>query len=166
MKYPDNYPYIEPCPGCFENFLLKLKGLGGNHMFMSNGDFTLFRFMVAMAKMFPGCTIRVCVYCLMEETVEKAKKLLEENKVSLIVFYYNRTDFEVSVYKDVKNLAMYEVDAVAYYVQAELNSALFTVTGVTQQGLPSRNVEVFTYIGDIDQQIMLRKAFIRQLKKH
>lgn len=168
MKYPDDYPFIAPCPGCFENFLTDLWRQGDNTLFVSNGDFTCFRFAKAFGKIFPGCHVRLGVFLLESETLDKPGILLDNKSLSSVDIFYKIADDSLRDKSVRSDIRLHQVDTLSFFIQAEKDDKpLMTIQGFMQQRIPSRSVELFTLIANQEQQNHIRRVFTRMaLNKH
>lgn len=158
---PYNYPYIEPCPGCFENFLISLRDMPGNPIFFSNGDFTVYRFARAFSKILPGCKLTLSVYLLEELTLSRLKRLHDDGLLSSIhIFCKQMTDGCESL-EIPPEIKITQADTQAFFIQAESKESRLTVLGFLQQTYPSRSLEMFTFVNDDRQQKLILSAMRR-----
>ena len=158
---PLNYPYIEPCPGCFENFLLSLSKMPGNPIFFANGDFTVYRFARAFSKILPGCKLTLSVYLLEELTISRLKHLYDDGLVSSIHIFCKKITEECEAIDIPLNIKITQADTQAFFIQAESKETRLTVLGFLQQTYPSRSLEMFTFVNDERQQKLILSAMRR-----
>jgi len=158
---PFNYPYIEPCPGCFENFLISLSKMSGNPIFFANGDFTVYRFARAFSKILPGCKLMLSVYLLEELTLSRLKKLYEDGLLSSIHIFCKQMTEECESLEIPPEIKITKADTQAFFIQAELQETRRTVLGFLQQTFPSRSLEMFTFVNDDRQQKLIISAMRR-----
>ena len=158
---PLNYPYIEPCPGCFENFLLSLRNMPGNPIFFANGDFTVYRFARAFSKILPGCNLTLSVYLLEDLTLSRLKKLYEDGLLSSIHIFCKQLAEECESLELPPGIRITQADTQAFFIQAESHETRLTVLGFLQQTYPSRSLEMFTFVNDDRQQKLILSAMRR-----
>ena len=158
---PLNYPYIEPCPGCFENFLLSLRNMPGNPIFFANGDFTVYRFARAFSKILPGCKLYLSVYLLEELTLCRLKQLCDDGLASYIHIFCKKMTEECETLDIPLKIKITLADTQAFFIQAESKETRLTVLGFLQQVYPSRSLEMFTFVNDEKQQKLILSAMRR-----
>lgn len=161
---PDSYPYLEPCPGCFENSLRALSERPGSPVFFSNGDFTLERLLTAFSKLAGGGCLILCTYRLEKKTVEHIRALMEQGLFDMAMVFCtinaSGTDTDMK-----GNLRVVQCAMNAFIVQAHNDHRSITLSGLFMQGLCSHGLEMFTLHNDPADQALIRKTLFSKYRK-
>lgn len=161
---PDSYPFLEPCPGCFENALQALSERGGSPLFFSNGDFTLERLLTALSKIVTGGELVLCIYRLEKRTVERVQELLEMGGFTYATLFCTMDTSGITLPQDSK-LRVIECGMNAFIVQAFNTGRSITLSGLFMQGLCSHGLEMFVVHNDPAEQLLVRKTLFTRFKK-
>ena len=156
-----SYPFVEPCPGCFENTLMGFSDEPGSVTFMGAGDFSLKRLLTAFGKLMQGSDLLVCLFYLSPKTIDLLQEMLSNNSFkSISVLYCESDNFRMSTIDD-KRLRLVQTRINTCLVSAENSARMVTVTGNISQ-TPTHTIELFTWINDNEQQAAIRRAMLRK----
>lgn len=165
MKRPNDYPFIAPCPGCFENFLLSLSESEHNEIFFGNGDFTVVRLMTGLSKILVGCHLTISLYLLDKSTVNALATMIYSGHITGADVYFRKAgNVESDLDRLPDSLRLIPCDTLVFLAQASRNERMITVTGFLSQDFPSRSLELYTMINDKEQQKIINKTLKKILK--
>lgn len=164
-KLPSTYPFLEPCPGCFENAIQALSEQPGSPVFFGNGDFTLTRMLTALCKLVPDPEIMICTYTCMPETLADIHSLVKKDGLKEAIIF--SSDNRVSVDPVANSDSIHIIDAGVnfFLVQARNPHRSITISGVFMQDFPSRRLEMYTMHNDPDQQELIRQTIHKSFRK-
>lgn len=163
--FPDSYPYLEPCLGCFENGLQKLSQQNGNVIFLTNGDLSVNRLLVAMAKLVPDADVTVCLYMCCLHTAQHIRQMLLNKQVQSVKV--NCTSMEVGVRDVIDSEPRIDCNLKGcdfYLVSFENSQRTLMVGGYIPQTAGKGTVNLCTLYNDIESQKTLKRALARQYK--
>lgn len=161
---PDSYPYLEPCPGCFEDSLRALSERPGSPIFFSNGDFTLERLLTAFSKLASGGYLLLCTYRLEKKTVEYVRMLMEKGLFETVLVFctINASDIDIDM---CGKLCIIQCGMNAFIVQVYNERRSFTLSGLFMQGVCSYGLEMFVMHNNLDEQLLIRNTLFSKFRK-
>lgn len=161
MKNKD-YPYVEPCLGCFENTLMGFSDEPGSVTFMSTGDFSLKRILRAFGRLMHGSDLLLCLFYLNSGTLELLQEMLQEEHFKSISVLYCQSDHNgLSTLNGDKCLKLVQTRINTCLVSAENDARMVTLCGNISQ-TTTYCLELFTLINDNEQQTAIRRALLRK----
>lgn len=164
MRWNDSYPFVEPCPGCFENALRAIGELPGNPVFMGNGDFTLSRLLEAVAKLVYKGTVTLVLPSMGPTTLDALSRLHKAGYIERVNYICSpMARHESERLGEYPFIASYQTNVSMYLLSVDNGSGSMMITGIFRQERGSHDVELFTMINDTGQRQAIRKAFESKL---
>lgn len=165
-KLPENYPYLEPCPGCFENSLLLLTRKPGSAFFFSNGDFTLNRLLRALGKIVYQGDLLLCTYLFEEETAEYIHSLQLEGYFKEATVFCSKTSVKKNMnVEKYEHIRIVEAEVNTFLIQAYTTQTSVTLSGLFMQGYVSRSLEFYMLCNDMQEQELIRQTVYKRFRK-
>lgn len=164
MRWNDSYPFVEPCPGCFENALQTIREHPGNPVFMSNGDFTLSRLLEAVSKLVHKGDITLVLPDVAKDTLDTLERLSREEFVGNVTLVcYPLIKRDVDLINEYPFVSLYQSNVSMCLLDIDNGSGFLMITGLFRQERASRDLEIFTIVNDPEQRESIYKALNSKL---
>lgn len=164
-NYPDTYPFLEPCLGCFENGLQQLSEKEENIIFLTNGDLSVNRLMDAMAKLVPGASVSLCFYMLCLRTAQHIHTLLKTKQVEQVNVYCTyKEEYVQDILDKTDQFFCVEKGCDFYLVVFENKDRRIMVGGYIPQTAGRGTINLCTLYNNVETQSLLMRTLKRFYK--
>jgi hypothetical protein len=148
--------YVEPCPGCLENRLLELSGRAGNPVFLSPGDLTLRRLVVALAKLTqPHPKVFLVSFRFFGQTYDFLSEMIGQEMIGEADVFTCQPE---GVKFGDSNIRVFRTGTYVQMVALRSEVRTLMVAGPFQQVAPSYATELYTMVTNGDEQKRLLRA--------
>ncbi len=164
---PSSYPYLEPCPGCFENALQALSEKANNPYFVMNGDVDVCRFLHAFSRLIPKAKATLCLHAVYPSTLDCLEKMIVVGELQCATVFCTEVNVMANTWESkYPHVLICDAGCSAYLIDFEGESRSLTLSGYVPQNMGTGTLNLFTLYTDPEMCSGIRNLLKRHYKRY